>query len=117
MTRSAEKFSWDDSAAGNFSAVERSDLPFGGEKFDVASYFRTKSEIIEPKLAAAKRDEAAFELDVIVADGADFGTSKSHAANKFFAKIVIKTSTAIDSRGWGGFLGVFGFFHVIIIIA
>ena len=88
------------------------DLFFGRKKLDVSSGFSTKGKVIEPKFIISKRNKRAFKLEMVITNKTNLWSRKSHAANNFIAKMVVKTSSSIDGNLIYGF---FGFLHIDII--
>lgn len=83
----------------------------GGEELDVAGGVGAKSEIVEPELAIFQCDEGAFQLDVVVADGANFKTRQNHADTELFPEMVVEGSATVNRNHWWRF----ALFHAIII--
>lgn len=80
VAATTEKFYGDELIAVLFRASELGELTFGDEEFDVALGVGAKGEIIEPEFIIFQSDKGAFKLDVMIADEANFGARKQHAA-------------------------------------
>ena len=72
VAAAAEQFDGDNGEAGDFLFGEGGNLFFGGEEFDVASGVGAEGEVVEPEFTVFDGDERTFELNVVVADAANF---------------------------------------------
>ena len=83
-------------------AGEGLELFLRGEKFQGAGGVGAEGEVAQPEFAVTQSDEGALELDMVVADEADFGTGEDEAAAELVAELVVKAGAAIDSDGGRG---------------
>lgn len=101
VAAAGEQADRDELEAVLFGAGEGLELFFGGEKFQGASGVSAESEVAQPEFAVTQSDEGALELDVVVADEADFGTGEDETAAELVAELVVKAGAAIDGDGGG----------------
>lgn len=66
-------------------AGELGELLLRNEKLDITGSVGAESEIIEPEFVITDRDEAAFKLNMMIADEANFRTRKHHTASELVA--------------------------------
>ena len=82
-------------------AGEGLELFLGGEKFQGAGGVGAEGEIVQPEFAVTQSDEGTLELDVVVADEADFGSGEDETAAELVAELVVKAGAAVDGDGGG----------------
>lgn len=107
VATAGEETDGDELEAVLFGAGELANLFASGEEFNVALGVGAEGEVVKPELVAANCDERTFELNVVIANEANFGAAKEHATAQLITELIIKAGTAIDGNAiWG-----FGLLH------
>ena len=101
VAAAGEQADRDELEAVLLGAGEGLELFLRGEKFQGAGGVGAEGEIVEPEFAVTQSDEGTLELDMVVADEADFGTGEDETAAELVAELVVKAGAAIDGDGGG----------------
>jgi len=102
VATAGEQADGDELEAVLLSAGEGLELFLRGEKFQGAGGVGAEGEVAQPEFAVTQSDEGTLELDMVVADEADFGTGEDKTAAELVAELVVKAGAAIDSDGGRG---------------